>query len=46
MMDDENDALPDYGDLSGDTQAEIAFMDDDDDGDVTENEDGSATSAR
>lgn len=42
-MDDENDALPDYGDLSGDTQAEIAFMDDDDDGDVTENEDGSAT---
>ena len=44
MDDDDNDALPEYGDLSGDTQGEIASMepDDDDSDGVVENEDGSA----
>ena len=38
--DDQNDALPEYGDLSSDTQGEIASMEPDEDSDVTETEDG------
>ena len=41
-MDDDNDALPDYGDLSSDTQAEIASMDPDADDDVQDTDDGGA----
>ena len=42
-MDEDDDQLPDYGDLSDDTQGEIAFMDgDDDDDDVTDTDDGGA----
>lgn len=39
---DEDDALPDYGDLSEDTQGEIAFMDDDAGDGVEDTEDGGA----
>ena len=41
-MDDDTDALPDYGDLSSDTQAEIASMDPDADDDVQDTDDGGA----
>lgn len=41
-MDDENDALPDYGDLSEDTQGEIASMEPEADDGVTDTEDGGA----
>lgn len=43
-MDDDNDALPDYGDLSEDTQSEIASMEPDQDGDdgVQDTDDGGA----